>query len=98
MTEPTRIYPWPTVEELAEADGGNVNCTWDALRDFDEDLPAVIEEAAGLHDELTRATKIIELGSAIGGRKGERLEPGLYRLEVDKKGDLRLGKRALGLE
>lgn len=57
MTEPTRIYPWPTVEELAEADRSNVNCTWDALRDFDEDLPAVIEEAAALHDELTRVTK-----------------------------------------
>lgn len=57
MTETTRIRPWPTVEELAGADGDNVTYTWGALRDLAEDVPGVIEEAAALHDELTRATK-----------------------------------------
>ncbi len=63
------------------------------LTDFnsraDSAASTVVREATGA---------VVELGSAIGGRKGERLEPGLYRLEVDEKGDLRLGNRAFGLE
>ncbi len=55
----------------------------------DSAAATVIREATGT---------VVELGSAIGGRQGERLEPGLYRLEVDGNGDLSLGKRAFGLE
>ena len=61
-------------------------------------------ESIRAYIELARLSNIptcfsnVLVGCAIGGRKGERREPGLYRLEVDENGDLRLGNRAFGLE
>ena len=77
---------------------GSVNPSFDLadgwnLTDFnsrvDSGAASLIRETAGA---------VVDLGSVVTGRKGERLSPGLYRLEVGENGTLALGQRVFGLE